>query len=97
MVPSPPMHWFLPLRLLLANPTCLAGLTLPKTRQSCQDKKKINVPYSLKCKWLIDQMSGVVTVQYGYFCASGIKSGWLRLEEQGRVSYMWIWIVDEGV
>lgn len=58
-----------------------------QTELSGQKKKKQpkNVPYSLKPKFLIDQMSGVVTVQYGYFCASGIKSGWLRLEEQGRV------------
>ena len=47
--------------------------------------KKKNIPYSLKCKWLIDQTSGVVTVQYGYFCASVIRSGQLRLEEWGRV------------
>ena len=46
----------------------------------------MNAPYHLKEKWLIDdQMSGVITVQYGYFCASGVKSGRLRLEEWGRV------------
>lgn len=48
-------------------------------------KEKQNIPCNLKHKWLIDQMSGVVTVQYGYFCASGIKSGRLRLEKWGRV------------
>lgn len=87
LVPSPPMHRFPALCLLLANPTCLAGLMLPQTRQTCQEdkKKKKNIPYSLKHKWLIDQTSGAVTVQYGYFCASGVKSGWLQLEEWGRV------------
>lgn len=45
----------------------------------------MNFPYSLKRKWLIDHVSGEVTVQYSYLCASGIKGGRLRLEEWGRI------------
>lgn len=40
-------------------------------------------------------MSGVVTVQYGYFCVSRVKSEWLQFESGEEFSCTWIWIVDE--